>query len=87
MEEEGICFLRDKELLEANETTFTRGLDIIRKSIVQGGDRIAERLNGLSPINVHTICCKSYTQRSIAIFIWTYYVDIYKFVTCSMNIL
>jgi len=63
MYEESICFLCDEELSAEEAVTVTKGLDTIRKSSVQRGDRIAERLTGLSSINVHTICRKTYTRK------------------------
>ena len=64
MDDESICFLCDKQLLAEETVTVTRGLDTIRKCSVQRRDRIAERLTGLSSINVHTICRKNYTRQS-----------------------
>jgi len=64
MDEESICFLCDEEPSAEEAVTETRGLDTIRKSSVQRGDRIAEWLTGLLSINVHTICRKNYTRKS-----------------------
>ncbi len=58
MNRESICFLCDKELLAEESVTVTRGMDTIRKCSEQRGDGIAERLNGLSSIDVHIICRK-----------------------------
>ena len=64
MDEVSICFMCDKELFSGEEFHVTRRLDTIGKSSIQQGDRIAERLTGLSAINIHTICRKKYTRQS-----------------------
>ena len=58
MDEERICYLCDEEVLGEITVIVTRGLDAIRKSSDERGNRIAERLTGLSSIYVHTKCCK-----------------------------
>jgi len=63
VDEESICYLCDEEVLGEITVTVTRGLDAIRKSSDERGNRIAERLIGLSSIYVHTKCCKKYIRK------------------------
>jgi len=44
VDEESICYLCDEEVLGEITVTVTRGLDAIRKSSDERGNRIAERL-------------------------------------------
>ncbi|XP_028418322.1 uncharacterized protein LOC114543611 [Dendronephthya gigantea] len=64
MNQQSICILCDEELLAEESVTVTRGMETIRKSSEQRGDGIAERLDGLSSIDVHIICRKNYTRQS-----------------------
>ena len=64
MDVENLCLLCEKHVSQEDLVIVTRGLDTIRNSSIRRNDGIAEQLEGLTSINVHSICRRNYTRES-----------------------